>query len=206
MSAPSVRLLTPADADRAGHVLAQAFLDDPLNVHLFPDSGRRKVQTPPMYHFLARFGIGARIAWGVGEPLAAVGLWSAPDSPRTGLRLLLQSGGLRLAFSPLIWRVPRAARIFGQAGRMQKQYAPEPHLYLEVLGTAPEAQGSGFGAALVRAMIAKADRARLPIYTETMTPRNVAWYEHFGFEVMEHYRPPNSDLNLWGFKRPATAD
>ena len=203
MNPPIARLLAPPDADRAGHVLAQAFLDDPLNVSFYADPAQRAARTPPMYHFLARFGIEAGIAWGVGEPLASVALWSGPSSPRMGLLRILRAGGLRLAFSPLIWRVPRAARIFGEAGRMQEHYAPEPHLYLQVLGTLPEAQGSGFGAALVRAMIAEADRANLPIYTETMTPRNVAWYEHFGFRVMEHYRPPTSDLNLWGFKRPA---
>jgi ribosomal protein S18 acetylase RimI-like enzyme len=199
------RLLNSGDAARAGHVLAQAFLDDPLNVYLYADARKRAARTPALYRFFASLGIASHLARGVGEPLASVAVWSNPASPPFTAASLLRAGVLGVAFSRVIFTLPKVFGIFSQFDRMQKQYAPEPHMYLQTIGTLPEAQGKGYGAALLRAMIAEADAARLPIYTETMTPENVGLYVHFGFEVMEDYRVPNTDLHLWGFKRPAQA-
>lgn len=53
-----------------------------------------------------------------------------------------------------------------------------------------------------RKLTAEADARGLPTYTETMTPANVGLYAHYGFQVMEAYRIPNTDLMQWAFLRP----
>lgn len=200
---PSVRRLTPADAKRAGMVLSRAFLDDPLNVVLYPNATKRAARTPPLYQFFTRLGIGAGLAHGAGEPLASVSVWNAPGASGMGLGALLRARPWRLVLSPFILSAARVWPVFSQFDRMQRQYAPEPHFYLQTIGTLPEAQGKGYGSALLRAMLAEADAARLPIYTETMTPSNVPLYEHFGFVVREEYRVPKTSLRIWCFTMPA---
>ncbi|MGL4648428.1 MAG: GNAT family N-acetyltransferase [Caldilineaceae bacterium] len=197
------RLLTPADADRAAEVLGRAFLDDPLNLYLYPDAAKRAARTPALYAFFARLGLGEGLAHGAGEPLASVAVWNAPGVSGMGFRALLRARPWRLVFSPFLLSAARVLPVFSQFDRMQKQYAPEPHVYLQTIGTLPEAQGKGYGSALLRTMIAEADAARLPIYTETMTPSNVPLYEHFGFVVREEYVVPNTKLRIWCFTRPA---
>jgi ribosomal protein S18 acetylase RimI-like enzyme len=204
-SAARPRLLTPADAARAGEVLARAFRDDPLNVYLYPGMDQRARRTPPLYAFFARLGIGEQLAHGVGEPLASVAVWNAPGAGAMRPGALLRARPWRLVFSPVVFAAVRLWPVFSQFDRMQKQYAPEPHFYLQTIGTLPEAQGRGYGAALLRAMIAEADAARLPIYTETMTPSNVPLYEHFGFVTREEYAVPKTSLRIWCFTRPPSA-
>jgi GNAT superfamily N-acetyltransferase len=200
---PPIRRLTPADAERAGMVLSRAFIDDPLNVYLYPNEAKRAARTPSLYHFFARLGIGEGLAHGAGEPLSAVAVWNAPGAGGMGLGALLRARPWRLVLSPVILSAARVLPVFSQFDRMQRQYAPEPHYYLQTIGTLPEAQGKGYGSALLRAMLAEADAARLPIYTETMTPSNVPLYEHFGFVVREEYRVSKTSLRIWCFTRPA---
>lgn len=203
-SAPVPRLLTAADTERAGEVLARAFFDDPLNVYLYPDATKRAARTPPLYQFFARLGVGGELAHGAGDPLSSVAVWNAPGAGGMGLGALVRARPWRLAFSPFVFAAARVWPVFSQFDRMQRQYAPEPHFYLQTIGTLPEAQGKGFGSALLRAMIGEADAAGLPIYTETMTLSNVPLYEHFGFVVREEYAVPKTDLRIWCFTRPAS--
>jgi ribosomal protein S18 acetylase RimI-like enzyme len=58
-----------------------------------------------------------------------------------------------------------------------------PHFYLWVLGVEPSAQGRGIGSALLRALCARSEEARLPIYLETDRRESVGLYERHGFEV-----------------------
>ncbi len=60
-----------------------------------------------------------------------------------------------------------------------------PHWYLMALGVDPAHQGEGFGSALVRAGTRRADRDQVPIYLETETGLNVAFYGRLGFVVID---------------------
>lgn len=55
--------------------------------------------------------------------------------------------------------------------------------YLGVVGTMPGSQGLGFGSAVVRPVLARADAAGVPQSLETCVPQNRALYEKWGFEV-----------------------
>lgn len=60
-----------------------------------------------------------------------------------------------------------------------------PHLYVEVLGVDPAAQGGGHGNALLRNVCDNADLDGLPVYLETSNKANLAFYRRFRFEVIE---------------------
>jgi len=47
-----------------------------------------------------------------------------------------------------------------------------PHWYFYYLGTEPEKQGTGIGAAVMRPVLDLCDRHRLPAYAEASSPRN----------------------------------
>lgn len=61
----------------------------------------------------------------------------------------------------------------------------QPHWYLNILGTAPAAQGTGAGAALVGRLSALAASDRTPLYLETGGSSNPAWYQRRGFRINE---------------------
>lgn len=199
----TLRPLTLGDLDRATLVQARAFLNDPLWVYLIPDLRQRQIYLPRFSRVLFHFGILNGQAYGVGDPLAGVAIWSAPGQT-TRLSAALRAGWPRLLFSPFLFQFVRAGEIFGRFGEMQKQYAPDPHYYLNTISVLPEAQGQGIASKLIRPFLAQADREGVSAYTETMTPSNVGLYQHYGFQVMEAYRVPAKDLSLWAFFRPVT--
>lgn len=197
------RKLTMADLDSAVEVQSQAFRDDPLWVYLLPDLTRRERELRRSFRAFLRLGIQSGQAYGVGEPLEGIALWQLPNestvfSPQVGL------GFLRLLLSPFVFSFFKAAPIFGQFSRMRKQYASDPHCYLETISVLPSAQGKGYASQLIRPFLAHADEQGVAAYTETITPGNVSLYTYYGFKVMEAFPVPKTDLTLWGFYRPVT--
>ncbi|KAJ4300307.1 hypothetical protein N0V88_002980 [Collariella sp. IMI 366227] len=55
--------------------------------------------------------------------------------------------------------------------------------YLVFLGTKPNSQGRGYAARLLRDAMGKADSENRPMYLESSSQTNIAYYKKFGFEV-----------------------
>ena len=66
----------------------------------------------------------------------------------------------------------------------------------------PNTRVTGFGSALVGAGLRRADLDKTPVYLETETERNVAFYEDLGFNVVEQTVATGLDLPLWLMIRP----
>jgi len=69
--------------------------------------------------------------------------------------------------------------------------------FLDLLGVEPCAQGRGIGSALVEHGLAAALEAGEPAFLETGNPRNVAYYERFGFRTTEEADAPLSGPHIW---------
>jgi ribosomal protein S18 acetylase RimI-like enzyme len=175
------RLLAP--------LLARAFERDPqLSWLLGPsDDGRRRLERffALQLRDAARYGaVDVAVEDGSGGAIGAA-LWMPPGRRYpTVLRQLAT--------------IPTYARIFGSRlnaaqralAATAKVHPTEPHWYLTVLGVEPREQGRGAGAALVRAGLARAGADGVPAYLETNSEKNVAIYEHLGFEVRDHVEIP----------------
>jgi len=77
-----------------------------------------------------------------------------------------------------------------------RQHANFPHMYLFNLVIDPKYQGKGYASRLLKPMFVKLDENNLPCYLES-PERNLALYEHFGFEVVEHVSLPENDNDMW---------
>ena len=58
-------------------------------------------------------------------------------------------------------------------------------LYISVIGTRPEAQGKGYGSAIVTFLLQRADEVNLFTYVEATSERSRAFYARFGFELLQ---------------------
>ncbi len=67
---------------------------------------------------------------------------------------------------------------------IDKNHPAESHYYLEYLGVEPEYQGKGFGSYILKHLIELADKRGVGCYLENANPRNVNFYQRFGFEIM----------------------
>jgi len=76
---------------------------------------------------------------------------------------------------------------------MQEHHPTQPHWYLYYLGTEPEKQGTGIGAAVMRPVLDLCDSHRLPVNLEASSPRNRALYQRHGFDEWEPWPCPRTD-------------
>ena len=113
-----------------------------------------------------------------------------------GTRALRQ--GLRVAPSILRGRQRRTA--YKMLNEMTARHPHEDHWYLSMLATDPRYQGRGIGKALVEPMLACADEVGVATYLETQKELNLAYYQRFGFEVVDKFSVDASPP-LWQMQR-----
>jgi GNAT superfamily N-acetyltransferase len=196
---PAVRRVSHEDVAEAAEALARAFQDDPIQTYIFPDPDERQRLSPVLFSVPLEYGLrfGAVHA---GEGGAIVAL--PPGATEINEERAEQGGITRLADRIGPEAAARFLEVLGVAEQMHARHASGPHWYVMVLGVSPDIQGTGLGRALLQSIFAEADAARLPVYLETAQPRNIAFYGHMGFAVVEQVREPKSGLDIWGFLRP----
>ena len=129
-------------------------------------------------------------AWVPGH-LSYMTLWKMIRSGAIfpGMRIGTDAGRkMSAVFSPLEY--DRKANMKGNA-----------FVYLFIIGVGNQWQGRGFGGMLLRGLIDRCDTAGDAIYLETEMARNVAFYERFGFNVIQQVLLPVVDHPMWQMVR-----
>ena len=180
----------------AAAVIARAFFDDELTVHLYPDDRDRSLLAPLMFEALVRYD------WLFGQVdrlpgFTAVATWLRPgETVETPERLT------RAGFDGLPDGVPleRLEAFFSVVEPAFKGDAPEPHWHLRLLGVDPDHQGRGLGTALLEHGLRRADGTGHPCFLETFSERNVPFYLRNGFDLVADDVEPASGVRYWGFR------
>jgi GNAT superfamily N-acetyltransferase len=166
------------------NVLARAFHDDPMFTFIEPSADRRRRVLPWFFGAALRLGDQqGRVDRDAGR--AAV-IWLPPGRTSLGPRAMLRSG---LALAPM--RLGPAAFVrFARLTSAFEESAATVHgttfWHLFILGVDPAVQGQGLGARLVAPVLAEADAAGHLCYLETLSERNLAFYQRLGFAVAGH--------------------
>lgn len=194
-----IQAIEPSTRDpRISTTLAHAFQDDPALAWILPDPQVRGRVLPRFFSVMAeqssRHG---EIL--VSEDREAASLWYPPGELRDGMFDALRDN-LRM-LSVFKSALPRGLRV---AEAMYARHPrPQPHWYLRYVGVAPNAQGKGWGAAIIRAGIARAAGHGSGVLLETATDSNVAIYTSLGFEITEEWKVPGGGPKFWTMIHPA---
>jgi len=196
----NVRPVRSAEVDRVALTLALSFQDDALFTWMFGTGARRALQRSFRSQIRAQYMPGGVVE--TIDDLSGVALWSAPGRgiTPTALQWLRMFPG-HLHFL----RPDRALKALRGFSAMDSHHPDEPHIHLAILGVDPTRQRSGVGSALVRAGLARADAAHLPVYLDTATPENVPYYQRYGFEVICQFDFPLGGPHAWGMLRRPSA-
>lgn len=204
--------VVPAATD-AWPALAQievrAFHDELPYCALFPDEGTRAERLLAWFRVALPGAMSSGFHVETTRAHRAVAVWSPParrPSPWTSLRALP-------TLVPQVWTLLRVTdradlqRAFGWGRRIEqreRQLMPGPHWSLDGLAVDPQYQRRGYGAALVRHGLARADADGLPVYLETNSPRNAQFYRTLGFTLIEHLAEdyPPMRVPTWRMVRP----
>ena len=122
-----------------------------------------------------------------------------------GGALWVPPGRWRLTMLQQLSLLPGMLRIFGRTlGRAQRGlvvidagHPRKPHYYLDTLGVDPDWQGKGLGSALMRPVLERCDRERMPAYLNAGSPRSRDLYLRHGFMVREEFHLPEDGPPLW---------
>ncbi|MDG2112550.1 MAG: GNAT family N-acetyltransferase [Actinomycetota bacterium] len=195
---PRLQYLRKRQMRAVAQLLADAFHDDPWFGWMFPDSVTRPVLGTMWMRATAEASFDAGHAFVTvaddsdREVVTGASLWAPPD-------VELFAGG---RFVPL-WHLIAGANPT-RLDEMREGLSlfatlhphDEPHFYLNTIGVDPARCGMGDGRVLVEPMLDLADRDRVPCYLESSNPRNVSFYERFGFRVLDEVRMPNGGPSI----------
>ncbi|MDO3646661.1 GNAT family N-acetyltransferase [Nocardia mangyaensis] len=190
-----VRAAGHSDIWAAADTLAAAFAHDPVMRWILPDERHRAVGMPRFFATVARHVFvpagASELALRPDGTVAGTALWTPPNrrqtSPRTDLRMipaLVRALGRRILAGKQV------------ADLLEPHHPAEPHWYLGMIGTAPDARGAGYGNALLRSRLDRIDAEGSTAYLESSNPDNVPYYERFGFTVTDEIRIPGGPP-LW---------
>ena len=91
----------------------------------------------------------------------------------------------------------RSRRRVSPCAAMSASDLDEPHWYLNQVAVDPAHQGHGVGAALVEVGLLQARETRAPAFLVAAQPRNVGYYERFGFRTVFDGDPPDGGPHCW---------
>ena len=198
-----VRLRDDQEAACAA-LAARAFFDDPIFVWIEPDGPARRVLLEAMFLALTRRSHRLALALTTAPAMLGASLWKTPELRRLTPEQKAMTGIDRLHESQSPAAQARFAAVFEPAGAALEEVSPEPVWYLGVLAVEPGHQGQGIGTRLMRPILERADRERLPVTLETGQPKNLPLYRRYGFEVSRELPPPEpGGPVIWTMKRPA---
>jgi ribosomal protein S18 acetylase RimI-like enzyme len=197
-----VRPASRADVPQLAALLSHAFADEPQFTWVQPDDELRARAQLATFNGALRYvypverGTEVLIEDGVilgGAVWAPPGTWKVPLWRQ--LRVipgLIRALGIRQVRQ-------HADRGTALDRALRSAHPSDPHWYLAMLGTDPQAQGKGVGSALVRSGLARCDGDGEPAYLECLA-RLVPYYERFGFEVVGKIEMPQKapdQLSMW---------
>jgi GNAT superfamily N-acetyltransferase len=187
-----VRRATSADMRNACTTAMRAFVDDPVMRFLYPDDEVYLAAGGAVFRSAMAGWVGLGEVWCT-DDVAAVAVWIPPGRPEIDFPEDPDAGPPS----------PDLLERFGIIGEAMAAHTPdELHWYLQLLGTHPDWQRQGLGAALMAVVFERAAADGLPCYLETETIENVAYYRRHGFEVRSEW-DLRGGPHMWGMYRPA---
>lgn len=189
---PGVRRADSTDLTRAAQLLGSAFADYPWTRWCVDGNDHVGRITQLQHISLEVLGFPFGLVWvaEVEDEIVSVAVWS--DSRTMVDRSLFTEltdrsrplHGDRLTFA-----------IEAETGGHPRPTAE--HLFLETMGTHPERQRHGYGAAVLQPGLELADQQQLLCGLETSTDGNVEFYRTVGFETVDHRVIPGDGPDVW---------
>jgi ribosomal protein S18 acetylase RimI-like enzyme len=187
-------LAGPADLPGLVVTCAAAFSDDSMIRWPMPDA------TPATLRELFRMWLTAYAESGILWKIRGCDAGAAWLPPEVAGRFAEIEQTIRAAINPL---TSDGGARYGAFWDWLGAHLPgEPCWFLDMVAVAPASQGQGLGRTLVMHGLELAQADGCPAFLETGNPRNVAFYESLGFQVVDEQRAPDGGPMIWFMQAP----
>jgi GNAT superfamily N-acetyltransferase len=206
-----IGLLSSAQVDDAGRILAQAFLGEKMFSYVLCDDSEKRLRaTIPVFRALVR----AHLPYGgvhsamLGDKLVGVAVRLPPEhNPLRGRESLRFNLRIMPAMLRLLTRCRGARhliRIIGEFDKIKPQ--DKPYWYMVAIGVEPLYQRQGIGTRLTQETLDRADATGVGCYFETAGDRTKAIYLKRGFSVLKEIEPMPGGPTVWTMWRDPAKD
>jgi ribosomal protein S18 acetylase RimI-like enzyme len=180
----------------AGKVAAKAYFDADDFTNSSKDPSKQMKYITKLMNITFQISVKFGSVYAPSKIIEGVAAWLPHDKVKLSIWHYIRHGALSAFFSAGNEGRKNLLRYANMASKKHDQHANFPHMYLYNLAIDPVYQGHGYATRLLKPMLAKLDENNLPCYLES-PERNLALYEHFGFEVVEHVASPEFDTEIW---------
>ena len=203
--AGTITHLDPSQVASAGALIARALQEAPVARCLYPDPEERRRASPWFFEGQVRYGLRFGEVHTIGDEIDGVAVWYGPEAPEMDDGAMIEAGLLApVGPEEAAQRekaVRRATPLIERAEGLHAQHMPSNHWYLSLLAVDPGRQGRGIGGALLEPMLDRLKAQGMPAFLWTAQPRNVAFYEKQGFELLDAETEPRTGVRFWTFAR-----
>jgi len=208
--AHQVSVLCPDQDSEAAIVLGRAFVSDPLLQAVLPHAPdpieRARILSVVFALALKRQRLSGQPVFGIiqEDKVSAVAITDGAQRLSTKTPLLKALGMLFRMVSAVGLRGTLRAIRFNQD--ISKNRPRQPHLYLSVIGVAPEQRGRHCGIALLDYLrsLLNLHSDWIGIYLETATEGNLGYYKQAGYQMLGETR--TLGVTMWRMMQPRAQD
>ena len=182
------------DTKKAVETLISSFDSDPLINHMFPSEESKQNELLHYYRFMISYGLAFGEIYATSPKIEGLAVWYLSDKYKMNFFKQMRAGGLRLFIKLSKETTKRIWPMADFSNGIHHKHGNFKHWYLSPIGVDPEFQGKGYGGLLIRSMLSRIDKEKLPCCLETQNPINVKIYKRFDFEVVAEEKIPDSEL------------
>ncbi|MFN8576875.1 MAG: GNAT family N-acetyltransferase [Candidatus Sericytochromatia bacterium] len=175
------------DLDILSDILLKAFESEPMSNWTVKNDNKRLQRIKLMQETIIKF---FGFPYGevfTNEDKTSCAVWIKPEN---FFNISFTSLSLILAWVKTVG-IERIPKILKTANILSKHQPKFKCYYLMSLGVIPEHQGKGIGSKLIKPILDKCDKERIPIYLETSNKDNLRFYEKHGFRIKDEINNPS---------------
>jgi ribosomal protein S18 acetylase RimI-like enzyme len=184
-------------------VLGRAFAEYELLRYYFHDETQRRAVADTFVFIALSVCLKYGEVYATSEKMEGVAAWLPPGRSPFGARQIIRSVPLSTLVRFARQGASRLRSYGAYVDKLHRKLVPYPHWYLQIIGVDPAHQGQGFSSRLLRPVLERIDRERMPCFLETNTVKNVTIYRRFGFEVISEDKLPGTEVTSFAMLRKA---
>lgn len=187
------------DIDKASHVLGQSFIDYPIFKYILPDREIRRNNNHHFFNFLIRMAMSDGEVIAPSNNIEGVSIWVNPPKGKADISKPIKAGIVHLLLHVDIGAFVRFNEIGSIKRKARSRIITAPYYLLDVIGVDPKHQQRGYAQLMINSQLCEYDKRSIPCYLETSDPRNIPFYQQFGFQLKQQYAIHS--INMYCMKR-----